>query len=417
MSYVIIGNSAAAVGAIETIRQYDQKEDIIVISKEPYRVYSRPLISYYLAGKVNSPQMYYRDKDFYKSYNVQTLLGKAATGIDSNKQKVILDDGEKIFYSKLLVATGGKPFTPPIEGSWKEGVFTFTNWDDAKALARAARNAEEVVVIGGGMIGLKATESLQMLDISTTVVELADRVLSLSLDEKASRLMQKHLKNAGVKIITENTVAEVMGRNKVTGVRLKDGKQLSCDMVVIAIGVVPNTDLLGDGSVKCNRGIVVNDEMQTNMSNIYAAGDVAEATELLSGEKRVIPIWPVAYNQGSVAGSNMIGESKMYQGGLSMNSIEVLGLPTISVGMTNPPEGDFKVYTKHESDKMAYKKVVLKDDVIVGSVFVNSIDRSGIITDLIKNKVNVRRFKSKLLNDDFGYVFFPKKERLEKLGA
>jgi len=414
---VIIGNSAAAVGAIETIRQYDQKEDIVVISKEPYRVYSRPLISYFLAGKVKSPQMYYRDTDFYKSNNVRTMLGKTVTGIDSKKQKVILDDGEKISYSKLLVATGGKPFVPPIEGSWKEGVFTFTTWDDAKALAKAARTAEEAVVIGGGMIGLKATESLQMLDVGVTVVELADRVLSLSLDEKASRLMQKHLKNAGVKIITENTVAEVMGRNKVTGVRLKDGTQISCDMVVIAIGVVPNTDLLGDASVKCNRGIVVNDEMQTNISNIYAGGDVAEATELLSGEKRVIPIWPVAYNQGSVAGSNMIGESKVYQGGLSMNSIEILGLPTISVGMTNPPEGDFKVYTKYESDKMAYKKVVLKDDVIMGSVFVNSIDRAGIITDLIKNKVNVRRFKSKLLNDDFGYVFFPQKERLEKLGA
>ncbi len=417
MSYLIIGNSAAAVGAIETIRQNDQKEEIIVVSKEPYHVYSRPLISYYLAREVDTKQMFYREKNFYKNNKVQTILGKKATGIELEKRRVILEDGEQISYGKLLIATGGSPFIPPIEGSWKEGVYTFTTWDDAKAIAEAAKRAKKAVVIGGGMIGLKATESLVMLGIDTTVIELAERVLSLSLDEKGSYLMQKHLKKKGVKVITGNTVAEIVGRAKVAGVRLKDGRQLDCNLVVVAIGVVPNTELVDGLSMKVNRGIAVDDKMQTNVPNIYAAGDVAEAKEVLSGEKRVIPIWPIAYNHGSVAGSNMTGNEMVFQGGLSMNSIEVLGLPTISVGITNPPDGNFKILTKYDAPKMIYKKVVLRDDIIVGSVFVNAIDRAGIITDLIKNKVNVKSFKSTLLNDDFGYVFFPEEERLARLGA
>lgn len=417
MSYVIIGNSAAAVGAIESIRQNDQKEDIVVISKEPFDAYCRPLISYYLAGKVSTKQMFYRDKSFYKTNNVKAVLGKKATGIDVNGKKVVLEDKEQISYSKLLLATGGKPFTPTMEGSWKEGVYTFTSWEDVKEIAKAAKKAKKAVVIGGGMIGMKASESLQVLGLDITIIELADRVLSLALDEKASYLMQKHLKKKGIKIITGNTVAEIVGREKVAGVRLKDGQQLDCSLVVVAIGVVPNTDLVSDAPVKVNRGIVVDDEMQASVSHVYAAGDVAEATELLFGEKRVIPIWPIAYNQGLVAGTNMTGSKKLFQGGLSMNAIEVLGLPTISVGMTNPPNGDFEVLTRYEPENMTYKKVVLKDDVVIGSVFVNAIDRAGIITDLIRNKVNVKGFKSALLRDEFGYIYMPKEERLVKLGV
>jgi NAD(P)H-nitrite reductase large subunit len=157
--------------------------------------------------------------------------------------------------------------------------------------------------------------------------------------------------------------------------------------------------------------------MQTTMLDVYAAGDVAEVTDLLSKEKRVIPIWPNAYNQGSVSGSNMVGNERIFRGGLPMNSIELFGLPTISAGITNPTDGDCEIYSKYEPEKMVYKKVILKDDVIIGSVFVNAIDRAGIITDLIKNEVNVKRFKTKLLCDDFGYVFFPKEERLVRLGA
>ncbi len=212
--YLIIGNSAAAVAAIEAIRESDKDGSIAVVSKESYHTYSRPLISYLLAGQIKTGKMFYRSKDFYKAHGVQAILGKKATGVDLRKKRVMLEDGEKIRYAKLLIATGGSPFVPPLKGLEKEHVYTFTTWDDAKELNKVLKKIKKVLVIGAGLIGLKATEALHARDIEVTVVELADRVLSPSLDQKASSIFEKRLKEKGIKVITNNTVVDIIGPGK-----------------------------------------------------------------------------------------------------------------------------------------------------------------------------------------------------------
>lgn len=415
-TYLIIGNSAAAIGAIEAIRKYDQENSITVISAEPYLAYSRPLISYFLAGKVSGEKMYYRDQRFYRKNKVEAVLGKKAVAINTDQKIVSLEDGTELRYDKLLIATGGIPFVPPMAGLEKARVFTFTSWDEVKRVAAVASEIKKVVVVGGGLIGLKAAESLRELGIEITVVELADRILSPALDAKASRIVEKHLRKQGIEIITNNTVSEIIGPNdEVAGVILKDGKRINCQAAIIAIGVVPNVELVRATAIKINRGIIVDEQMQTSVVDIYAAGDVAEAPEMLSGEYRVIPIWPGAFKQGSIAGSNMAGHPEKYPGGLAMNSLEFFGLACISVGLINPEGEEYEVFGKYYPKEFTYKKIVLKDDVIVGAIFVGAIEKAGIVTGLIRDRVNVKNFKEDILEDDFGYVSFPKKLRTERL--
>lgn len=430
MGYVIIGNSVAAVGAVEAIRKNDKKGEITIISSEPYFVYSRPLISDFLAGRVKEDEMFYRQRDFYKKNKVKTILGRLAIAINTKQRKVILEDKKEISYPKLLIATGGVPFIPEIKGLDRDGVFTFTALDDAKKIKKYVQRVKRVVIIGGGLIGLKAAESLEELGIRVTVVELMDRILSAVLDKKSSQIIQKHIIEVGIDIITNNTVKEIIGSDSlISGVILKDGKKVDCEMVLVAIGVIPSLELVKKTKVKVNRGILVNDRMETNIPGIFAAGDVVEAYDLVYQARRLTPIWPDAYRQGSIAGYNMSGIEKRHEGSLLMNAIEFYSLPFTSVGLINPEDKfsnpksqakaqkEYKVLTKHNAREKTYKKIVLKENVIVGAIFVGAIERAGIITGLIKDKTNVKNFKEELLEDNFGLISFPKELRKEKLRA
>lgn len=408
--YCIIGNSAAAVGAVEAIRENDEEGQITIISKEPYHVYSRPLISYLLAGKIGDEDMYYRDSHFYRDNDVEFINSTVHT-IDTGDRSVTMDDG-KIEYDKLLIATGGTPFVPPTDGFEKEGVFTFTTWDDAKEISARLSDVKKAVVIGGGMIGIKSSEALQARGIEVTIVELADSILSTVFDNIASTIAKEHLEMRGIRILTGNSVSKIEGKGSVSGVTLSDGENIDCDLVIFAIGVRPNVDVAKDTAIEINRGIVVDEEMQTSAQGVFAAGDVAEAYDRLAGEKRPLPIWPLAYRQGKIAGSNMSGVKREYDGGFVMNSIELIDVPTISFGLTNTDEG-LEVISKQEGEE--YKKIVLKNDRIVGAIFIGCIDRAGILSGLIRDEVDVSTFKEELLSDNFGYISFPKELRVERL--
>jgi len=201
MNYTIIGNSAAAVGAIEAIRRYDRKGEIVVVSREPYSVYSRPLISHLLAGHIQENRIFYREKDFYKRNRIQTFLRREVKAIQARSNHLLLDDGERLGFEKLLIATGGCPMIPPVKGIDRRGVFTFTTWDDAKEIRRYVREnpVESAVVIGGGLIGLKAMEALMASGLRVTVTELMDRILSATFDKKASEMIERQLKARGCK--------------------------------------------------------------------------------------------------------------------------------------------------------------------------------------------------------------------------
>ncbi len=412
--YIIIGNSVAGIAGVSGIRSADAERSITLISDEPHHTYSRPLISYLLAGKVDEEDMHYRGPDFYERNDVQPLLGTRVERVDPERRVLTTEDGEELGFWKLLIATGGTPIVPPdVEGVEADGVFTFTTWDDARKIAAYIENNDltDAVVVGGGLIGLKSMEALVERGLRTTVIELADGVLTATFDSTASGLARDVLEGAGVSVRCGTTVTRVVAQEgQVTGVTLRDGTEVPCGLVIFAIGVSPNAGIVADTGIRTDRGILVDETMMTSMQDIYAAGDVAQARELLSGESRCIPIFPDAYRQGFIAGCNMAGERRNYGGGLVMNAVEVLGVPTISVGRTEADD-HCEVLSELDEEAPVYRKIVLRDNRVVGAVFFGEIEGAGIITGLIREGLDVSEFKDLLLTDEFGLISLPREYR------
>ncbi len=417
--YLIIGNSAGGIGAIETIRKTDKDGTIAVISDEKYHTYSRPLISYFLGGEIAYDKMFYRKSDFYEKKNVDTILGKKVVKIDFDKNSVILEDETTIGYEKLLLAVGGEPFVPRIAGMETYEYSTFTTMDDALKMNEKLENEDikKAVILGGGLIGLKAAEGLEARGVEITIVELADRILSPVLDAQASGIIQKVFDDKGVKFMTQHTISEIVGENgKVTGVLLDKGENIDCDMVVVAIGVRPRIELARDTAVKIGRGIVVDKQMRTSVPNVYACGDCAEVYDFIMDNFRLTPLWPNAHVGGRIAGFNMAGEEKEYVWGTGMNSVDFFGFPVISAGYVNPPEGqEMEVLIKHIPEEMIYKKFIINSkNNIVGMIFVNEIDRAGVILGLMRDKADIDSFKDELMLEDFGQIHIPVDMRREE---
>ena len=419
MRYVIIGNSAAGVGAVEAIRQRDAEGAVTIISDEPHHTYSRPLISYLLGGLVDEARMAYRPPEFYEQNEVEAMLGTRVTRVHPVRHELALAGGGVVAYDQLLIATGGKPFVPPVPGGELDGVFTFTTWQDARQIGRYIERygVQSALVIGGGLIGLKATEALMARDIDVTIVELADRILSTSFDQTASHLAESILRREGTEIRTGTTVEEIVGREeRVDHALLQDGARIDCDIVLFAIGVRPNVDLVTpeeETGVRVGRGIIVDRQMRTTADDVYAAGDCVEAYDMLIDGKRPIAIWPNAYRQGAIAGANMAGGERAYGGGFPMNSVEVCGVPTIAVGLTDPQDemGRIEILERYDREALTYKKLVLRGDRLVGAICVGEIDRVGIYTGLIRNRADVSPFKDTLLSGNFGLISLPKEYR------
>jgi NAD(P)H-nitrite reductase large subunit len=412
--YVIVGASAAGVGAVEAIREVDPEGSITVISEEQCIYYSRPMISEFVSGKADANKMKCRNDEFWKEKNVDLKTCKKAVSLDLASKTISLEDGEKVAYEKLLLATGGKPFVPKIEGQEKDGVFTFTTLSDAQQLAAKidAIQAKSAVVIGAGLIGISVTDALVKRGLKVTVVELQEKILSLLLDAKASDIVEAAIRKEGVNFATGQSVQKIIGRpdndNAVGGVILTKGDTVPCDIVIVAIGVIPRIELVAGTAVKTNRGIVVNDCMQTSVPDVYASGDVAEAFDYLLNQNRLLPLWPLAVLEGRIAGYNMTGKKTVYEGGTNMSSLKYFGVPIVSIGLTNPKDDPtLEILVKDDTNKDVYKKLVLKDNVIVGMTMVNAIERSGIIFNLLKKHINVKDFKQDLLRDDFSLAFLP----------
>ena len=413
--YLIIGNSAGGIGAAEAIREVDRKGSITIVSDEAYQAYSRPLISKYLAGERNLDEILFRPADFYNSNSIELVVGEKVLDLNLNNQTARLENGEQITWAKLLLATGGIPIMPKMKGGDKDGVFKFMTIEDAIAIDEFIKEGLQAVVIGGGLIGISATEALVKRGIRVTIVEMKDRILNTILDETASSIAEETLRQAGVRVVTNRTVAKVIGDKQTEGVILDSGEKIPCDLVVMAIGVLPRAELAVGTDIKVNRGIVVDRFMSTSHANVYACGDVAEAYDFVYGTNRVTPIWPNAYIGGRVAGYNMAGSKTEYPGSTSMNSLNYFGLDIATAGAVTPPTDKGWEVISQRNDGV-YKKVILSGDLVMGMVFVGDIEKSGMIFSLMKDRVNVANFKQSLLSDNFGLAFLPREVWQERLG-
>lgn len=412
LKYLIIGNSAGGIGAAEAIRQVDWTGSIAIVSDEPFSAYSRPLISKHLADRRPIEKMLFRPADFYEQNSIQTLLGTRVQRLSPGEHSIEIEDGKKLYWEKALLATGGSPIIPKMEGLEREGVFTFVTLGDAQAidhfLGKFPDRSVKAVVIGGGLIGVSITEALVKRGVQVTVVEMRDWVLNTMLDRDTASVMAERLNQAGVEIITGRTVARIDSylTGVATGVTLDDGQSLPAELVIVAIGVRPRTDLAIGTGIKINRGIVVDRHMATSVPDIYACGDVAEAYDAVYGENRVIPIWPNTYVGGRVAGFNMAGVPTEYAGGTAMNSLNYFGLDIVSAGMFMPPGDGYEVLTSRYDH--IHRRIILKNERIVGLVFVGNVERSGIVRNLMQEGTDVSRFKTALLAEDLNLAMLPR---------
>lgn len=404
-TYVIVGNSAAGIAAIEAIRKKDKESKIVVLSDENYPAYCRCLISYYLARDIKEDKISYRPESFYMQNNAELLLNKKVTRVDPQKNKVICDDKGQFKYDALLIATGSHSKFPDIKGIKKKGVFGFRTIKDAKDIEGMIPLTKTACVLGGGLIGLKAAYALKKRNIGVKVIIKSKQVLSQMLDSEAAGMIQKRLEENGIEIVLGQDATEVIGNGDIKAIKLDSGKVLECSLLIVGKGVEPNTDLVKDTEVKVGAGILANTTMQSNVSNIFTAGDVCETFDAVLGGTSINALWPVAVEEGKIAGQNLAGAHIDYEGSISMNSIEFFGLPVISLGMHKIKENsrDYEELRVFDAKASVYKKIILKDKIIVGVICAGDIKNSGVFLSLIRKKIEVTPFKDKLLQDNFGY--------------
>lgn len=390
MKYVIIGASAAGLACAEQIRKEDKSGGITVLSKENYLPYSRPTISYYLKGAVKEKDMYLRKASYYASNGIEIITGVQVTAID-RKAKTVKAGRKSYPYDKLCICTGSKPFIPPMKNvSGKTNVFTFLDLAAAKAVKAAVNENTRAVVIGAGLIGMKAAEGLSKICKSVDVVELSPRILPSILDMKSSKGVKKYIEEKGhIRFHLGDTVKEAESRGKrVTSVVLKSGSKLKCDILVVAVGVRPETELAEKAGLEVNRGIITDTEtMQTSDTDIYAAGDCTVSVDMLDGSKKIIALYPNAVYQGTAAGSQMAGGGIKLDGTYSVNAIDFYGLRICTCGLINAEGGQYSDKTVQNGD--SYKRLIFEGNRLVGFVLINASENAGIYTSLIENKTDL----------------------------
>ena len=407
-NYVIVGNSAAAIGCVEGIRQVDTKGSILIVSDEPHHTYSRPLISYLLWGKTDRQRMKYRPDSFYEDNKVDTLFGVKATALHPEEHTLELDNGETVTYGKLLLATGSRPFIPPMEGlDQVEKKFTFMTLNDALALEEAITPDSKVLIVGAGLIGLKCAEGIFEKVASLTVVDLANRILPSILDEEGSKLVQEYIEKKGVKFCLSDSVAKFE-----EGVaRLNSGAEVEYDVVVIAVGVRPNVELAQQAGIDVNRGILTDVHCATSAADVYAAGDCTVSHNIASDQDQILALLPNAYMQGETAGIEMAGGEANYDKAIPMNAMGMLGLHMITAGVY-----DGEVYKEQNCE--GYKKLFVKDGKLKGYILIGDvIKRAGIYTSLIREQTSLDEIDFDLIKHSPQLMAFAKKERKVKLAG
>lgn len=401
---LIIGNSAAGISCAENIRKKDKEIKITIISQEDYPGYNRCLISYYLAGDIKEDKLIYRAKDFYQDNNIELLLSKKVIRLDTKKNQVVLEDKTRLEYDVLLLANGASPKFPQIKGIRKKGVFGFRTISDAREMLDLSLVSQTACILGGGLIGLKAAYGLKKRNLEVKVIVKSPQVLSQILDKESSEMFMQRLRACGIDIMTGSDVQEIIGNGDCKAVKLDSGKVIASSLVVVGKGVKPNTELVEESGIKIEDGILVDEYMKTNIANIYAAGDIVQTYDPILEKTTVNALWPNATEQGMVAAGNILGENKKYLGSVGMNSVEFFGLPVISFGIARAAQEGYEEIIFRDAHKNIYKKVILKDNVIKGAIFVSRIENIGILLKLAKLKVDVRTIKSKLLRPDFNFA-------------
>ncbi len=402
MRYVIIGAGVAGLEAAKTIRRHDDAAEILMVSADTH-VHSRCMLHKFIAGERDEQGLDFSEKDFFAKYKIDWKKGFQVKQVCPDKKEIQLENGEKITYDKLLLANGTDSFIPPVGELRKaSNVYGLRNLSDAQAIVKEAEAAEDVLVIGSGLVGLDAAYGLLERGKKITIVEMADRILPVQLDAHGADAYQKLFENAGVRFVLGRKASEAAceADGKIHKVTLDNGEELTCDLLIVAAGVRPALACLEDSGIACERGVTVDASMKTSAADVYAAGDITG----LSG------IWPNAANQGRIAGENMCGADEKYTDTYAIkNTINFFGLVTLCVGKIQPEEGD---QIQIKEDKTQYKRIILKDGKVEGVLLQGDISHAGTWQYLIKNKIDVSGIQKNVFDINFA-DFYQVKENGE----
>lgn len=404
MKHVIIGNGIAGVSAAEAIRELDVKAAITMISDETFPPYSRPMISSVLEGSQPHSKLPIRSTEFYDDLSIEPCLGQRATAIDILGHRVVLADGSTVGYDRLLIAAGADPRPVNATGQELQNIFYMRTEAHSAAQVAALPGATKAVVLGGGLVGFKAAYGLLRRGLQVTMLITSGYPLSMQVDPVAGQMIMDEMSRHGLTVEVGVSVTGFTGSGKVAAVETDDGRSLPCDLVIIGKGVLPCRDFIPRDQIAVDLGVVVNEFMQTSSANIYAAGDVAELIDLARGCRWVNALWPEAASQGRAAGYNMAGRQVAYPGSLSRNVMRVFELDVLTLGDANP--GDTSVYEIVQSGgptSNIYRRLAIKENRLVGAVFINEIEQGGILRALIENRVPLRLPATRMVRRGFNF--------------
>jgi nitrite reductase (NADH) large subunit len=402
MNAVIVGNGVAGVTAARIIKDQNPEAQVSIYTDEGYQYYPRPRLYQVLAGEAEPREVYLFSEEWYKKQGINVQLNTKASSIDTDKKELLLENGTKVNYDKLLLANGGHSFVPPIKGAEKTGVFTLRTIKDALNIKEYTRKTKKVIVIGGGLLGLEFAYSLKKLGQKVEVVEMFPRLLPRQLDTDGATILKNRIEALGISIVLGVKTVEILGKQTVSGILLDKGETLSGDLVLISAGVRSNIGLAQKAGIKINRGIVVDGHLRTSADDVYAAGDVAEFNGMVYG------LIPAALEQATVAAANMLeDENSVYTGTVASNTLKIVDIDLTSMGIVNPEEPKYEEIKNADTQKGVYKKLVLDKGKIVGAILLGN--KKGVISlkKLMTQKTDITEYKNSILNDNFDYKKIP----------
>lgn len=379
MKYIIIGGCIAACGAVEGIRSIDENGQIIIIDGEKRGAYTRPLISYFLSEPVKYQDINYRSPEFFKDYQVEVIKARVES-IDRHGQLLNLDNGEQVEYDRLLIATGASPIMPPIPGLDQDWVRSFYTIGDAELIDRDMDSFRNAVVIGSGLIGMKAAEALYKRGIKVHLIEKESHILPRQLTPGSAVFVHRHLVRPGLDIITGKEVLAIHPDHQI---ELKSGQKIIADLVIMAVGTRPNIELAVKAGLEVKQGIMLDDYLRTSDDKIYAAGDAAETLNVISGKPEVMALLPHAHREGYQAGRNIAGADERDTGNIPMNSVKLWGWNICCAGAAGDTNGE--LLTWYDNDRLV--EIRVRDNFLIGYIAVNMPEITGPLTNAIAKKI------------------------------
>jgi len=394
--YLIIGNGVAGARAAVRIRERESGGEIHVFTGEAYPFYYRVRFPELVAGEVTIKEITIHTKEFYQGKNISLHLEEPIVEVRPEKREAISRQEKTYSYDLLLMATGGNAFVPPIQGNEKKGVFTLRTMRDAIEMNAYSEKISQAILIGGGLVGLETGGALLRRGIKVAVIEHNPRILPRQMDSEGAQVLQAKMESMGFSFFLNGQSEEILGKEEVEGVRLKDGRIVEGQMAIISAGVRPNIELAKKTGLEMKNGILVNDRLETKTKDIFAAGDVAEH------RGRVYGVWPAAQKQGEIAGVNMAGGNESYEGTVVSNTLKVVGIDLTSIGEIDA-EGKFECVVRSDREKCSYCKVTFKEDKIVGCILLGETGGRAELLNAIEKEADIKDLKSSILKEGFDF--------------